>query len=243
MHKVCFIPARSQSKRLKGKNIRDLGGIPLVCWTIIFALKSKEFDQVIFSTDSDDYVRIVIEHLNVYNIDHSSLSCEIRDNRFCSDNTKIFDYLKNEFTNSALEKSGGLLVQMLPTSPFRVYGDLIKAIQLSQNNNVGIFSCTKYDFHVQFAFQINENNFLPLFDSSPMLTGATRSQDQSVYYHPTGNFYILDYKKLKHKMTTIYTDCRAYIVDKISSIDIDTLDDFNFAERFATIERNNLLKQ
>ena len=102
-----FYTSKKSVKRLKGKNIRDLGGIPLVCWTIIFALKSKEFDQVIFSTDSDDYVRIVIEHLKIYNIDHSSLSCEIRDNRFCSDNTKIFDYLKNEFTNSALEKSGG----------------------------------------------------------------------------------------------------------------------------------------
>ena len=242
MHKVCFIPARSQSKRLLNKNILNLGELPLVCWTIIFAIKSNYFNEIIFSTDSEEYVAKVKRTLKNHKINDNLITYQIRNKDFCNDKTKIFDYLKFGFSHSVLDDKGGTIVQMLPTSPFRNYEDFSEAIELFDTSKKNIFSCVKYDFHIKFAFTMDNKRYKPLFDDSPMITGDTRSQSQKTYYHPTGTFYILDYDKLKKDMKTIYTDSIGFEVCKASSIDIDEREDFDFAQSFADQEIIKLMK-
>jgi len=58
MKNIAIIPARSGSKGVKDKNIRDLNGKPLMAYTIEAALKSDEFDEVMVSTDSEKYAEI-----------------------------------------------------------------------------------------------------------------------------------------------------------------------------------------
>ena len=55
---VALIPARAGSKRVPGKNIRRLGGHPLIAYTVTAALESRVFDAVVVSTDSEDYAAI-----------------------------------------------------------------------------------------------------------------------------------------------------------------------------------------
>jgi N-acylneuraminate cytidylyltransferase len=55
---VAFIPARSGSKRVPNKNIRDLGGHPLLAYSIISAIKSNVFDAIICATDCEEYASI-----------------------------------------------------------------------------------------------------------------------------------------------------------------------------------------
>ncbi len=55
---IALIPARSGSKRLSDKNIRPLGGHPLIAYTIAAALQSRIFDTVFVSTDSERYAEI-----------------------------------------------------------------------------------------------------------------------------------------------------------------------------------------
>ncbi|HOL48917.1 MAG TPA: acylneuraminate cytidylyltransferase family protein, partial [bacterium] len=55
---LCFIPARSGSKRLPDKNIMLLNGKPLIAYPIETALKSSVFDDVIVSTDSEKIAEI-----------------------------------------------------------------------------------------------------------------------------------------------------------------------------------------
>ena len=57
-----LILARGGSKRLPGKNVKDLCGKPLIAWTIEAALKSQIFDDVLVSTDSDEIASISKEH-------------------------------------------------------------------------------------------------------------------------------------------------------------------------------------
>ena len=59
---VCFIPARSGSKRIKNKNIRELNGHPLMAYTIAAAISSNCFDRVIVCTDSSDYAAIALRY-------------------------------------------------------------------------------------------------------------------------------------------------------------------------------------
>ena len=55
---ICLIPARSGSKRLKNKNIKNFFGNPIIAYTIKTEIKSKLFDEVIVSTDSNKYISI-----------------------------------------------------------------------------------------------------------------------------------------------------------------------------------------
>ena len=53
---LAIIPARGGSKGLPKKNIKDLGGKPLIHWTIDAAIKSSEITKIILSTDDEEIV-------------------------------------------------------------------------------------------------------------------------------------------------------------------------------------------
>ncbi|MDX1707152.1 MAG: acylneuraminate cytidylyltransferase family protein, partial [Desulfobacterales bacterium] len=55
---VGLIPARAGSKRVPDKNIRRLGGHPVIAYTIAAALESGIFTDVIVSTDSEEYAKV-----------------------------------------------------------------------------------------------------------------------------------------------------------------------------------------
>lgn len=55
---VAFIPARSGSKRVPNKNIRPLGGHPMLAYTVRAAIDSGIFDAVICATDSEQYAAV-----------------------------------------------------------------------------------------------------------------------------------------------------------------------------------------
>lgn len=62
MKAVAFIFARGGSKGLPGKNIRPLGGKPLIVWAIEHALAVKRIARVIVSTDSEQIASVAREH-------------------------------------------------------------------------------------------------------------------------------------------------------------------------------------
>ena len=55
---VTFIPARGGSKGLKRKNLKPLGGIPLIAWPIKHALECKYINDVVVTTDDIDIARV-----------------------------------------------------------------------------------------------------------------------------------------------------------------------------------------
>ena len=58
MKNLAIIPARKGSKGIKDKNIKLLNGRPLMAYTIQAALESGLFEQVVVSTDSEEYAEI-----------------------------------------------------------------------------------------------------------------------------------------------------------------------------------------
>ena len=73
MEIIAFIPARSGSTRLKNKNISKINKRPLIYWTATKAIKSKIFDRIIFSSDSENYYKTLIYYLKKDNIDSSKI--------------------------------------------------------------------------------------------------------------------------------------------------------------------------
>ena len=89
MKYTAFIPARSGSKRLPGKNIKLLGGKPLLVWTIEPFIHSGRVHEVILSTDSMEYWNIARNY-----IPSNKLRLDYREPEQAGDSVKIFDYLK-----------------------------------------------------------------------------------------------------------------------------------------------------
>ena len=58
---VALVPARAGSKKVPGKNVRSIGGHPLLEWTIAASQKAKEVQRIIVSTDSPEYAALARE--------------------------------------------------------------------------------------------------------------------------------------------------------------------------------------
>lgn len=229
---ICFIPARLGSTRVKNKNIRIINGRPLIYWTVFKALKSKQFDQIIFSSDSDKYYKILIKYLKKDKISHKILVFDKRDINHSKTKSKIFDYIKFDLIKKFNLKKNDLLVQMLPTYALRSIISIKKAIHFSITNKKNSFSACEYDSHITFGFSLNKiNKWRPAFKKSPMITGNTQSQSQIKYYHPTGVINCLYIRTLSKKKKSIYYDASPIIIPKSESFDLDTKEDLKILKK------------
>jgi len=223
---VAFVPARSGSKRLPGKNVKLLAGKPLVVWTLEACANSVRISHVVFSTDSEEYWEIVQRYLK-----SDKLVLDFRSPDEAGDNIKIFDYLKAGYQR-IFRDYGRNFVMALPTVPFRRTKHIDAAILLFEQYKQPVFSATTYGFPISFAFHVDEQDgWSPVFPDGAMVTGNTRSQDQRVAYHPNGAVYVRSVADLAQPdLRTLYQGARPYLMDRDVSLDIDNEIDFAIAE-------------
>ncbi len=228
---ICFVPARSGSTRVKNKNIRLLNNRPLIYWTVIKAIKSKQFDKIIFSSDSEKYYSILIKYLKKDKLNYSNLIFDKRQKTHSIKTSKIFDYLKYDLIEKFKLKKNDLLVQMLPTCPLRSIKTIKKTIKYSLAYNKNYFSACEYDFHITFSFSSNGNNWKPVFKKSPMISGNTQSQSQKKFYHPNGVINCLHVKNLGKNKKSIYQSAVPMMVPKIEAFDLDSEEDLRILKK------------
>lgn len=123
MRFISLIPARSGSKGLPNKNIKELNGKPLLAWTIESSLSCSSIEKTIVSTDSQQYADIAI-----------SYGAEVpflRPAEFSQDSSTdlqmvlhFIDWIQSE----SLNFDG--IIHLRPTTPFREVTVLEKAIEL-----------------------------------------------------------------------------------------------------------------
>ncbi|WP_417430150.1 cytidylyltransferase domain-containing protein [Kiloniella sp.] len=230
---TAFVPARSGSKRLAGKNIKDLAGKPLVIWTLEAVMQSSKVDRVIFSTDSIEYWDLAKNYF-----DNDKLSLDYRTDQEAGDKVKIFDYLVGA-REKIFSEDDDIFLLALPTIPLRTTAQVDEAITLFATQKKPVFSATEYGFSINFAFHCEEEgNWKPVLSASPLLTGNTRSQDQKTAYHPNGAIYVRKISDLKDKeLKTLYQNAIPYFMDRNTSVDIDNEIDFIVAKALAEASR------
>jgi CMP-N,N'-diacetyllegionaminic acid synthase len=109
---VALIPARQGSKRVPGKNVRLLGGHPLLAYTIAPALDSGVFDAVMVSTDSEE-IAAIARH---YGADVPFL----RPAAFATDTSPDIEWLAHMLSDLHRQgRSWDCFSLLRPTSPFR----------------------------------------------------------------------------------------------------------------------------
>lgn len=226
---VAFVPARSGSKRVPGKNIKPLAGKPLVIWTLEAFVQCDKIDTVVFSTDSMKYWETANRYLK-----SSKLKLDFRTPDEAGDKVKVFDYLKKNH-QKIFQGSEQNFVMGLPTVPFRNAQQVSEAIALFEKTGQAVFSATEYGFPISFAFhQDAEQGWKPVCENSPMITGNTRSQDQMQAFHPNGAIYVRRIIDLENaKLRTLYAEAIPYFMDRNHSVDIDNEADFIVASAMA----------
>jgi len=236
---ICFIPARSGSTRVKNKNIRLINNRPLIYWSVLKAIKSKMFNKIIFSSDSEKYFKILVKFLKKDKINYKNLTFDKRDNLHTKTKSKIFDYLKNDLIKKFNLTKNDLLVQMLPTCPLRSIKTIKRAVNFSITTKRNCFTVCEYDFHISFSLKIYKKKWAAVFKNSPMLTGNTQSQSQKKYYHPNGAINCLYVSTLNKKTSSIYQKGTPIIIPKKEAFDIDTKDDLKIMRVMMSVFNNN----
>ena len=225
---IAIIPARGGSKSIKNKNIIDLGGKPLIYYTIDQALKSKEFTKVIVSTDSPAIANVAkrcgaeVPFLRPKNISHD-----------CPTEKVLIHASK--YLEKSISFDGVACLQ--PTSPFRKINSLKKCAK--------IFRSKKYDSVITFKkveaerpewmFTKNKNLMTPYINkkkiNGKIIFGKNIARQlYEKLYKPNGSIYITK-KDILYKYESIYGfNLYGYINDEYESHDIDTKSDLDFSK-------------
>lgn len=220
---LALIPARGGSKRLPGKNTKDLCGKPLIAWTIEAALNSKYLSKVVVSTDYEDIAKISKEY--------GAEVPFIRPAEFSSDSSTSLDVILHCLEYFKLKSESFTHVLLLqPTSPLRTTEDVDSSIDLLLNKCAkAIYSVCETEHSPLWSNILPEDNSFDDF-LRPEVNGK-RSQDLPKYYRLNGSIYLVEVEELL-KIDSLHSvsPSFAYVMDRKASIDIDEDLDFKIAE-------------
>jgi len=221
---LAIIPARGGSKGVPKKNIKPLAGKPLILWTIDAALKSKQIDKIIVSTDDEEIVAVCqgtgVEIPFMRPKELAQGSSLAIDNYIYT-----IERLNREFNCNYEE-----FVVLLPTVPLRTSEDIDKAVELfSQKNAESVISSTTLHHPFEWVFSINDDGIIQRNNEIDIKKMMNRQESKHVYI-PNGAVYVFKYSLLKEKNSYYSDKTYAYVMPPERSVDIDTEIDFKFAE-------------
>ena len=219
---IAIIPARSGSKGLKDKNIKELNGKPLLGYSVEAALDSKMFDTVMVSTDSERYAEVAHQ-----------CGAEVpflRSEFTSSDSASSWDAVKEVIANyKIMGKEFDVLVLLQPTSPMRTGKDIIEAFEVFKEKNANaVISVCEVDHSPLWCNTLEEGNSMINFAKTNNPNG--NRQQLKTFYRPNGSIYVLKTSVLEDIGRLYADECYAYIMSRKASVDIDNIDDFKYAE-------------
>lgn len=124
MRILAVIPARAGSKGIPNKNIRIIGGHPLIYYSIRNAISSKYITDIVVSTDSPE-VKIIAKQMGV--------RCKWRDESLCGDDVTLDAVIYDAIPQ---EVEWDYIVTMQPTSPTLKVQTLDAGIEYAIENNI-----------------------------------------------------------------------------------------------------------
>jgi CMP-N,N'-diacetyllegionaminic acid synthase len=221
---LAIIPARGGSKRLPRKNALNLNGKPLVAWTIEAGVKSQYIDEVMVSTDDNEIIAISKKF--------GANTPFKRPKELADDFATRSEVIKNtiEFYKNILKKEFDYLVLLQPTSPLRGFQYIDKAIEYMFNKKGdATVSVCKVEHPIHWSGALPDNKDMSKFLSN--IAVQSRSQDLGVAYRLNGAIYICNAQKfLTEGCMFLKENIFAFEMPQNVSVDIDTKDDFDYAE-------------
>ena len=224
MKAVAFIFARGGSKGLPGKNIRLLGGKPLIAWSIAHALAVKRIESVIVSTDSEEISAVAREY--------GAEVPFIRPAELAQDTSPEWLAWRHAL-NFVRETTGAfpsVMVSLPGTAPLRVPLDIENCLDEYEKGEADTV-ITITDAHRSPYFNMVKTNA----DGSvglviPPQSTVTRRQDAPVVYDMATVCYVANPVFVMAHNGLFEGRVKAVHVPTERAVDIDTLLDFQIAE-------------
>ena len=234
MKAVAFIFARGGSKGLPGKNIRLLGGKPLIAWSIEHALAIKRIERVIVSTDSEEIAAVAR--------DYGAEVPFIRPAELARDDSPEWLAWRHAL-NYLCETTGALpevMVSVPATAPLRLALDIENCLDEYEKGDADMV-ITVTDAHRSPYFNMvktNADGTVGLVN--PPQLAIARRQDAPVVYDMTTVCYIANPAFVMDHNATFEGRVKVVQVPTERAIDIDTMLDFQIAECLLNLRENKL---
>ena len=220
MKPLVIIPARGGSKAIPRKNIKNLGGKPLIQYTIEAARSVFDDEQICISTD-DLEIKEVVKSLGL-------AVPFLRPAELATDEAGTHEVLLHaigHYESTGYYPDTAILLQV--TSPFRTANHIIEALKL-------------YDADCDIVVSVKETKSNPYFvlreeNEQGWLVNSkegnfSRRQDCPKVWELNGAIYIIKVAELKNTPPHQMTYVRKYVMDEMSSHDIDSHLDWIVAE-------------
>jgi CMP-N,N'-diacetyllegionaminic acid synthase len=228
MRSLGIIPARGGSKGIPLKNIATLHGNPLISYTIEAALASK-LNRVIVSTDNKEIAKVARDY---------SAEVMMRPIELAQDNTPTVPVLQHVTEN--LEEDFDFIVTLQPTSPFRTANHIDESLDIIKSNPavdtlVSVIE-VPHNFTPSSLMKLRKRYLEQLIDQG---REVLRRQDKPKLYARNGPA-ILIIRKERFRSEQLYTGkTMPYLMDFLSSIDIDCEIDLQIAEHLFELWNKN----
>ena len=226
---VAIIPARGGSKGIPEKNIKELSGQPLIGYSILDGLRSKWIDETFVTSDSIKILKTSI-----------LFGSEVvqRPTEFATDNSKDIEWALHfiSWYKNIYRKFPDYIVLLRPTTPIReielidkAIEEIIKHPEASSLRSVELIPESPYKY-----FDLKDGYLYPLLNNDFEVSNIPRQECPKVY-RPNGYVDILKPKTLLTKSIN-GTRILPFITPR--SVEIDTIEDFEYAEYLITKRSN-----
>jgi CMP-N-acetylneuraminic acid synthetase len=226
---VAIIPARGNSKGVKRKNLRPLGGKPLIQWTIDAAKESGAFDYIVVTSEDDEILKLASQSKVMGIVRPPYLSQD-----FVQTGEVALDALRQlQLANV----NPDILAILQPTSPFRTAEDIQGALKRFHYGDgadgwldyagtvISAYHSTKYHWHAE-----EYNEVLPLYHNPQKRLGRQWEQEMGMYVE-NGAIYIVSAARFGREGCYRLPPYRIYDMPEERSVDIDSESEMRLAVR------------
>ena len=222
MRILALITARGGSKRLPQKNIRPLGGRPLIVWSIEVAKGIPEICDILVSTD-DNAIAEVARSAGAF-------VPWLRPAELATDSASSVDacvHALDSYERDHGKVDGLLLLQ--PTSPFRSRETVLRGIEIFRGHQYRpVLGVSPAGAHPMWCFRLEGETMRPFIEGAGL---HLRSQDLPPAYVINGALYLIAPDDLRQRRCFYDVDVLPLKIEQPEeSIDIDTEWDWKMAE-------------
>lgn len=219
---LILVPARGGSKGLPGKNVRRLGGIPLLAWTARAIRASGVAGHTLLTTDDP----VIAEVGRAEGLDVPFL----RPAELATDDTDMVDVVCHAVDWMEREARVAVEVVMLlqPTCPFRRAARLREALALlARPGTEGVIGAARLERSPSLLYREDAAGFL---EPLAAWEAATLRQRTRPTFTPNGTLYLVTRNALADHKRLFPPRLRALETSAVEGVDIDTPDDWALAE-------------
>lgn len=228
MTRIAIIPARAGSKRIPGKNIKEILGKPIIVHVINKLRNSSIFDDIYVSTDSE----LIAELAEKAGAKIPSLRAHNLSNDTAGTHEVVIDSFQKIHN---LDRDDDVIACVYPTSMLIELNDIYKALQI-------------LEFHPEsYVFTAHEPNSSPYRAFTNGVSGKIeylhpnyieyRSQDLPKCYVDSGQFYIATRKTWLNQEQILNENSRIIEIPNHRAIDLNTPSDWELLQAMISLNK------